>query len=353
MKLVGIIVEYNPFHNGHIHHIEATRAKFPDSIIVAIMSGKVCQRGNFASASKKQRARIAIKYGVDVVVELPLFKVLQAAHLFAFYAVEILHRIGVMAIVFGSESNNIDKLKKIAMAQITQKKIINKNIKQFLKSGLSYPKSYNEALKLAIGESVDDANDMLAIQYIKTILEHNYQIEPIAIKRTIPFHSNEALAQFASATLIRSMIAQKLNVSKFSPMKRFKNAQIQNQRIFKKLKKIFASCPLSVIKQYHLISEGIENLIAKQLKLSPNYETLVENCVSRRYTRSRIQRTLMSIYYQIKFDNNNNNLTIQNKVIKQSVNLKVLSYNKKTKFNLKKDLHAIIINNYESKKLTL
>ncbi len=346
MKLVGIIVEYNPFHNGHIYHIQETRKMFPDSIIVAIMSGDVCQRGSFAIASKKRRARIGIKYGIDVVVELPLFKVLQAAHLFAFYAVEILHRLGVSNIVFGSESNNICKLKKIARAQIDQKPAINKNIKQFLKSGLSYPKSYNEALKIAINESVEDANDMLGIQYIKTIFEENYQIEPVAIKRTIPFHSNDAQDQFASATLIRKMLLARESTNQFTPLKKFKNIKNQNARIFKKLIKIFKKCDLKTIKQYHLVSEGIENLIFKQLKVSLNYEELVENCVSRRYTRSRIQRTLMSIYYQIQCDNKS--LLIKNKAVKKVIKINVLAINKKIDIEIKRNLHAIIINNYES-----
>ncbi len=346
MNWIGIIVEYNPFHNGHIFHIEETHKRFPHSKIVAIMSGDVCQRGTFAIVAKKRRAKMALKYGVDAVVELPLFKVLQAAHLFAEYTVGILATIGVSAIVFGSESNNIVKLKKIAQAQITQRKAINKNIKKFLKSGFSYPKSYNEALKIAINESVEDANDMLAIQYIKTIIEHDYQIEPVAIKRSIPFHSNVVVNNFASATLIRQMLNEKLDVSAFTPLKHFKNQQKLNAKIFKKLLKIFAKYDLAKIKKFHLISEGIENLIAKQLKVSHSYETLVENCVSRRYTRSRIQRTLMSIYYCVILENQQ--LQMNCKIVNQEVGLTILTLNKKLSIHEKKRLRAIIINNYES-----
>ncbi len=340
MKIVGVIVEYNPFHNGHIYHLEATKKLFPNSKVVVLMSGNVCQRGSFAIVNKIKRARIALRYSADAVVELPRFETLQAAHLFAEYSVKILNAIGIDNLVFGSESNDINKLKKIARLQLEQQPLINKNIKKFLKTGLSYPKAYNETLKMIINESVEDSNDMLGIQYIKAIFKNNFNISPHSIERTIPFHSKETKMNYASATLIRSLVLENKDITKYTPLKikYFKDQRKQNAKIYRRLIKIFAKKDIGEIKNFHLVNEGIENLIAKQLKINDHYESLVESCVSRRYTRSRIQRTLMSIYFNIpKRDE-------KQKILKR--NLNILAINKNNKL-LKRHLRSVTIDNYE------
>ena len=114
MEKIGIICEYNPFHNGHLYHIDKIKEMYPDSLIVLAMSGYFTQRGEFSILSKYDKTRIALKYGVDIVVELPTLFVTNSADLFAMVAVDALNEVGVSKIVFGSESNNVDNIKKIS-----------------------------------------------------------------------------------------------------------------------------------------------------------------------------------------------------------------------------------------------
>ena len=147
MKVAGLITEYNPFHNGHRIHIEKTRELTGASHLVAVMSGSFVQRGEPAIVDKWTRAEMAIKNGVDLVVELPFTYAVQTAELFASGATRILEEMGIVdSLVFGSESGNIDNLKDIAMILAEEPPQFKKYLKEHLSKGNSFSASRSLAL---------------------------------------------------------------------------------------------------------------------------------------------------------------------------------------------------------------
>ena len=174
MNSTGIIVEYNPFHNGHLHHINEIKKMFPNNIIVAVMSGNFTQRGDASIIDKWNKTNIALEYGVDIVIELPFQYATQSADIFAKGSLEILNALNVDNIVFGSETNNIDVLYKYA------NNILNSEIK--LKKNESYPANLFK-------QKINKPNDILGISYIKEIIKNNYNINVCTIKRESNYHS--------------------------------------------------------------------------------------------------------------------------------------------------------------------
>ncbi len=160
MKIIGIIVEYNPMHKGHLEHIKKIKEIYNKSIIVAVMSGNIVQRGEFAIFDKFLRAEIAIKNNVDIIVQLPIYYSLNNANIFAQGAINLLNKFGVEEVIFGSESNNLNKNLKIAK-KINKKKYQDK-INDLQKKHHSLPRAFFELFK---NEKIE-SNDLLGICYI-------------------------------------------------------------------------------------------------------------------------------------------------------------------------------------------
>ncbi|MDO4754524.1 MAG: nucleotidyltransferase family protein, partial [Bacillota bacterium] len=171
MNIIGIISEYNPFHAGHLHHIAETKKRFPDSIIVAVMSGNFVQRGEAAVLNKWDRAEIAVKNGVNLVVELPTYYAVSAAPDFAKGAMDVLGQLHATHFSFGSEIDSPDALS--ALSDFTGTEAYNKKVKEGLAKGLSYP-----AATAAAGGPILP-NALLATEYLK----HANGICPILIPR--------------------------------------------------------------------------------------------------------------------------------------------------------------------------
>lgn len=182
MNIIGIIAEYNPFHNGHIYHINKIKELFPDSIIVLVTSTSFCERGEISIMNKWDKTKIALDNNIDLVIELPFVYSSQSADIFAKGAIKIMNELKVEKIVFGSELNNIKTLTEIAKTQINNKEFDNK-VKTYLDSGTNYPTALSNALKDLKLPTIDTPNDLLAISYIKEILKTNSKIEPISIKK--------------------------------------------------------------------------------------------------------------------------------------------------------------------------
>ena len=162
MKAVGVIVEYNPFHNGHKLHLDKINERDSESVKIAVMSGDFVQRGEPAIINRWKRAEIALKNGIDIVVELPCFYSCQSAEIFARGAVGILDELQCKEIIFGSETSNIEELKKIA--SLEESEIFKEKIKEFLKSGESYPNAHSKALKEVSGKEQNSlSNDILEL----------------------------------------------------------------------------------------------------------------------------------------------------------------------------------------------
>ena len=168
MKKVGIIAEYNPFHNGHIYHLQKIREQFPNDAIVLVLSSHFTQRGIPSILNKWDKTSLALQYGVDLVLELPFAFSTQSADFFAQGAIEMLSAVGADFLVFGSESNNVEQLIEIADLQLDHPDF-SKLIKQSLKRGFNYPTAINDVLDQLGGRKISSPNDLLGISYIKEI----------------------------------------------------------------------------------------------------------------------------------------------------------------------------------------
>ncbi|MGL5617644.1 MAG: nucleotidyltransferase [Metamycoplasmataceae bacterium] len=290
---IGIIAEYNPFHNGHIYQINYIKKWFPNEKIIVAMSGKYVQRGERAIASFVDRKAIALKYGVSEVIEIPQKFVIQAAHIFAQEAVKLLNDKNVSKIVFGSETDNIDLFYNVANTIRNNNEAYNMALKSYLKGGNSFPKASAMALETLCGSSFTMPNDILGIEYVKAIINNNYNIRAISIKREVGFHSNETVRNLASATKLRKMILEGEDISKFSPMI-IKNKPKRIEDEYLLFQNIMKTKPLEEIKKINLVSEGMENLFFKNID-EPNYESFINKVNSKRYTSSRIKRVILQI----------------------------------------------------------
>ena len=175
MNVIGIICEYNPFHNGHIYHINKIKELYPNSTIILVMSSSVTQRGDLSIMNKWDKTKLAIEYGINLVVELPFIFSSQAADIFCFASIKILNYLKVDKIVFGSESNDISLLKKLATIQLNDNNY-NNLIKKYLKQGYNYPTALSKSLKNISKVNIDKPNDILAIGYIREIIKNGYNI---------------------------------------------------------------------------------------------------------------------------------------------------------------------------------
>ena len=215
-NVIGLIVEYNPFHNGHLHHIQEIDRLFEDNIKIAVMSGDYVQRGEPSLINKFEKTKIALSQGIDIVIELPTFYSTQSAEIFAKGSVNLLNKLSCSHIVFGSESNDLDKLKKIATVSLTKE--FELSLKKFLSEGFSYPTAFSKAL---FDEKLG-SNDILALEYLRAIKTINSKIEAYCIKREKTGYYDDEKDNFASATYIRKVLMDS-NEKKENKLNKIKN----------------------------------------------------------------------------------------------------------------------------------
>ncbi len=218
LKVLGIIVEYNPFHNGHLYHLNCAKEIVKPDYTIAVMSGSFCQRGEPAIIDKFSRAQIALLNGVDVVFELPFVYAVQDAGGFAKGAIWLLEKTGVVTdIVFGSESANIDFLTKIATVMIDQPEPFPQLMKEELKKGHSFPNARKYALLRYFDLTkemdpkevlkIEKSNDILGVEYIRSLKELKSDMKVHVVKRIGAEDKDiDFRGKFSSATAIRKMI---------------------------------------------------------------------------------------------------------------------------------------------------
>lgn len=287
MKSVGIICEYNPFHNGHLYHIKKVKELYPDYVVIAVINGDFTQRGDVSLIDKWQKTEVALNY-VDLVVELPFVFGTQAADIFTKGGADILNALKVDAFVFGSESSDINKLRKIV--EIQESMEYSNKIKQYLNEGLSYPTSLAKALKDLGIILENNPNDLLGIGYIRNL--KNVEIK--AIKRTNDYHSLD-LNKISSATSIREALKNGTDVREYVPKESYDSLDDLHflDDYFDLLKyKIISTDDLSI---YQTVDEGIENKIKKNILKAHNTEELISLVKSKRYTYNKIKRMLLHI----------------------------------------------------------
>jgi len=292
---VGIVCEYNPFHNGHLYHLNKIKEMFPDEPICLVMSGNFTQRGEISLIDKWDKTKIALEYGVDLVAELPYAFVTESADTFAKGCIEILKELRVTKLVFGSENNDIELLKKMVDIQLNNEEY-NSLVKRYMFDGLSYPTALSNALYKITGTKINTPNDILGLCYIKQIIKQNAKITPYCIKRTNDYNSLELDGEIVSATAIRKALEKKEDISKFVPSETLKyldNCHF-SEDYFPYLKyKILSE--KEKIRKYHTVTEGIEHRIYSAALLSNSLEELVMKVKTKRYTYNKIMRMLMHI----------------------------------------------------------
>ena len=336
MDVIGIISEYNPFHKGHIYHIKKIKEMYPESIIIACISTCFTQRGEISILNKWDKTKIALDNDIDLIVELPFVYSTQSADKFAYAALKILNALKVEKIVFGSESNNINKLKEIANIQINSNNF-DDEVKKNLDKGNNYPTSLSLALKSFNIEKIDAPNDLLGISYIKEIIKNKYKIEPITIKRTNNYHGDNT-GNILSASEIRNMLKNNKSVKDYIPYN--ENVLYKNTDYLKLLKyKIIAnSKDLNTILT---VDEGIEGRVLKIINNSNTIEELIKNIKTKRYTYNKINRMFIHILTDLKKED----------AALEIDYIRLLGFNNKGKNYLnkiKKDISIPLITNYKT-----
>ncbi|MCM3568791.1 nucleotidyltransferase [Neobacillus mesonae] len=309
MKSVGLVVEYNPFHNGHAFHLQASKKKAEADVVIAVMSGNFLQRGEPALVSKWYRTQMALLNGVDIVFELPYCFAVQKAETFANGAVSILNAAGCNSLCFGSESGEIsDFLETIAYLK-DQHKVFNENIKHFMETGLSYPKAIALAFQqLPNSEKYLDLskpNNILGFQYIQAMQEHGSTMKPLTVARKNADYHDEHFASetIASATSIRKAIFSKekenVNIGQYVPGPT--NMLLQEyQHRFGRFHcwedywdllqyRLITSSPEELQNVYE-IEEGLENRLIEAAHTSTNFQDFMSQMKTKRYTWTRLQR---------------------------------------------------------------
>lgn len=295
MEVIGIIAEYNPFHNGHKYHIDEIKKRYPKSIIILALNGYFSERGEISLLSKEDKTKLSLDYGVDIVIELPALFGTQSADIFAEASVKILNNFKVDKIIFGSESNNVEAMEKIARTQLYDEEF-DKRVKAQLKNGVNYPTALAKALNISFDFN---PNDLLGISYIKAALKNNFEIEFETIKRTNSYHDVLLDEEVVSASNIREKIEKNENITKYIPYNPDDYIVDINQ------KKLFDLLRYEIITNNHLdkiltVDEGIDNKLKKEIFKAFNREDLIYLVKSKRYTYNKISRMLLHILLNVE-----------------------------------------------------
>lgn len=311
---IGIITEYNPFHNGHWHHIQSIRKRYPDVPVIAVMSGHFMQRGGPAICDKWTRAEIAVRHGIDLVLELPLLYASQSAEIFAMGAIRVLNATGcVDTVVFGSENNDIDWLIHTAHTLSERRNDFEYFLKTYLKEGHSFALARNKAAS-HLGITLPEyANDILGIEYIRQIITQKSTITPVCIPRIGTHYNSLNFGEnLCSATAIRKHLSTSVPehslplIRSFIPQKAF-SILTGKKMLFEE--DFFENIRYTIIRNYSSlndifeIGEGLEHLIYSKALSCTSFVSLSESIKSKRYTMTRIRRILYNILLDIRKEN--------------------------------------------------
>lgn len=337
MHVIGIICEYNPFHNGHLYHLQKIKELFPDSLVILVLNGYFLERGEISIISKENKTKIALQAGIDLVIELPFVYGTQSADIFANISITILEKLHCEYVVFGSEINDINTLEEIASYTLNNKEY-DEDVKKYLDEGVNFPTALAKAIKIDFSFK---PNDLLGISYIKSIKMNKYKIKPITIKRTNDYLDTNLDNDIVSASNIRSRLQMGENIAKYVPKYTLDYLEnIDENKLFNLLKyKIITDKDLSI---YLDVDEGIENRLKKVINDVKNMEELISKVKSKRYTYNKIRRMFIHILTGLTKNDN--------KTLKFDY-LKVLGFNKKGQEYLngiKKDIDISIIPNKDS-----
>lgn len=317
MKTVGIIAEYNPFHNGHKYQIEYIKQKLHADHIVVVMSGDFVQRGTPAFIDKYSRTKMALELGVDIIFELPVFYATASAEGFAMGGVSLLHNLGFIdELCFGCENDNLELLETIADILVTEPKEFSKCLQKGLQNGNSYPTARQKALQSVLPSCTNldsllmAPNNILAIEYLKAIKRLNSNIQPVPLlRKDADYHNIKLSGNIVSASAIRTEYFKNKNLpslSDYLPSNALEILSDSENKTFP-----ITTSDLDTILYYKLssiedftkyldVTPDIENKMKKLISPNITFQGLVEQMKTKNLTHSRISRILLHILLDIK-----------------------------------------------------
>ena len=337
MESIGLIAEYNPFHNGHLYQLKKIREKYKDATIILILSGNFTERGDVSIIDKFKKTKIALLSGIDLVIELPFPFATESADYFSYGAITLLEQLHVDKLIFGSESNDLETLNLIATTELNNEDF-DKLVKIYSKMGESYPKSVALAIKDLTNKEITTPNDLLGLSYLKTILKYHYKIIPETIKRTNNYHDLDINNHIASGTAIRNALKKNKSIEDLVPPTTLKYLNDLHfiDDYFPILKyKIVTEKDLTI---YNTVDEGIDKLLKKEILNATSYDDFITRIKSKRYTYNKLTRMLLNILTNFTKE--------RKKQFKDITYIRILGFNepgKKYLNSIKKDLTIPII----------
>lgn len=314
MKVLGIIAEYNPFHNGHKYQIQKAKECTGADYVIVIMSGPFVQRGEPALLSKYQRAKAALSEGADLIIELPVCYATASANYFALGAVNLLHQLNVVShLSFGVETHDLDLFYKLAQFLEHECDDYKRILRQNLKEGLPFPKARRNAVSILLGEEfgllLDTPNNILALEYILALNKLQSKIIPVPITRiNNQYHQKELSSYISSATAIRSAVLEHHSDSFYEALppamkeifheyygKTFPIA-LNDFSTFFHYQKITNPHPMST---YFDGTKELEHRFRKLYSPTFTLEELIIPLKHKGYTNTRIQRFLLHFLLEI------------------------------------------------------
>ena len=356
MRTLGIIAEYNPFHNGHQIHLNMSQKNAQSTASVCIMSGNFTQRGELALFDKWTRAKMAVYGGIDLVIELPVVFAVRSAEAFASAAIRLLNSLEIIdTVAFGAETPDYLLLNKIATSLMDENTI--KSFQRHMKSGQSYPTALATAINNILDISptlLSEPNNILAIEYLKAINQYDCQLSPLIIPRISSHHNNPMIiGNISSATAIRKILYHHpQNISAIKdcvPNSTYEQIEEADKLLFRRSLNNLSVFLLAKLRNSTLanlqsipgISEGLEHKLFNIINRSTSYDDLIQNLKSKRYPTSRLQRIL--IHYLL----NTNKEVIKTFDEAGPLYARVLAFNQKGRLlikNLKQTSSLPIIN---------
>ena len=311
MRVVGLITEYNPFHNGHLYHLQKSMEVTGSDCSVCVMSGNYTQRGEPAVFDKWIRAECAIANGVDIVIEIPSAFSMASAEFFAYAAIRLLDATGVVdSICFGSESGELKILESIAELLKDESAGFSETVKASLSSGLSYPASLEKAIIGSIPGLppgfMRSSNNILAIEYLKSLRKLKSGMIPYTIKRIGNEYKDIEISGsgFSSATSIRNSIRNGLEVSSMIPENVLNIharaiSEMKGPVLIDRFDRLLISRIRSMsddeLSQYPFLNEGLASRIRKMSGNHFKLNDLITASATKRYSEARIRRGIFSV----------------------------------------------------------
>lgn len=311
-NVLGVIAEYNPFHNGHYYHLQKAKQEAEADFCVAVISGNFTQRGETSIVNKWAKAYMAICGGADLVIELPTLYSVSSAENFANGAIKILDSLKIVdSFAFGAEADDLATLNNIANVLYNEPRGYTNILSHELKKGISYPMARENALMMYLNDIkryanvLGSPNNILAIEYLKALKTQKSHLEPIMIKRQkVYYNENRIVDGFASATGIRDIMKRKqyADLRKVVPNSTYQilGQQVKKGEVILSLSKyekeiIYTLRKMTVAQIADLpdVSEGLENTIKSAASNCNNLTDLITAIKSKRYTQTRIQRILV------------------------------------------------------------